>query len=138
MDDNEFWIMSEYCSLGDLNEYLMIYDVNEGHRIHIMSQVSSGLAFLHAMEPHPIVHRDIKPGNTLLTLLNKHHVVKLCDFGLSRVLPNMSDLSLTKGVGTRAYKAPELFNTSCANYDEKVDVFATGIMMQRLMQTSRG
>ena len=84
MEDNEFWIITEYCNVGDLNEYLKIYDVNENRKVHIMNQVASGITYLHSMKPDPVVHRDVKPPNTLITLLNGLHVVKLCDVGLSQ------------------------------------------------------
>ena len=86
-----------------------------------MHQVASGLTFLHGFKPHAIIHQDIKPENTLLMIVDGLHIVKLCDFGVSRVLARMSEIPLTV-VGTAAYKAPELFTNDPDNamYDEGV------------------
>lgn len=50
---------------------------------HAMRQILEGLAFLH---DHNIAHLDLKPQNLLLTVENSCEDIKLCDFGISRVL----------------------------------------------------
>ncbi len=52
-----------------------------------------------------VVHRDIKPENLLV---NKNGVLKLCDFGFARPLPQNEREPLTDYVATRWYRAPEL------------------------------
>ena len=49
----------------------------------------------------------MQPGNILVSETNQ---LKLCDFGLSRVIDDrdQADMSLTGGVGTPSYMAPEL------------------------------
>ena len=138
VEGNEFWIISEYCDLGDLNEYMKIYDVNESHKIQMMGHIASGLAFLHGMDPIAIIHKDLKPSNTMLTLQDGKHVLKICDIGLLQIFSNISDLSLSQVVGTQDYKAPEQFNKSNAYHSEKIDVFAAGIMLHRMMQAEPG
>ncbi len=52
--------------------------------------------------------------------------IKLADLGLSRyVVPRMSSQSMTEGVGTPAYWAPEVIS---GRYDQKADVYSLGIV----------
>ena len=59
----------------------------------VMKSVCSAVAYAH---DSAVIHRDIKPGNVLLTSSGG---VKLCDFGLSRRLPD-SAAPMTQGIGT--------------------------------------
>ena len=54
--------------------------LQENHVQFIMYQLLSAVAFLHSAG---VVHRDIKPANILL---NSNCKIKLCDFGLSRII----------------------------------------------------
>ena len=58
-----------------------------------MKSVCSAVAYAHDCA---VIHRDIKPGNVLLT---SSGAVKLCDFGLSRRLPDAA-APMTQGIGT--------------------------------------
>ena len=63
-----FWIITDLCELGNLERYAQNYILEIGHRVDIMQQVSSALAYLHNMKPYPVLHRDVKPENVLFTL----------------------------------------------------------------------
>ena len=103
--------MMEYCDLGDLDEFFENYSkILQGldPKITLMKQIIQGIAFLHLKN---IVHRDIKPGNILLKNEDGSAVVKLGDFGLSKILdPNSTTSSMSSDVGTVIFKAPEFFN----------------------------
>ena len=80
----------------------------------IILQIAKGMSYLHEKK---IAHRDLKPANVLVheimvdKLYKDNYVnVKLADFGLSKmdVYSNISE-ELSQGIGTRLYKAPELF-----------------------------
>jgi serine/threonine protein kinase len=90
-------------------------------------QLLESLAFIHL---HKICHRDIKPENILYD--KEEHSVKLIDFGISRKLIDRGRkkemLTLT---GTPYYRAPEMFEGG--GYDEKVDIWALGVTMYKLM-----
>ncbi len=64
------------------------------------SGMPQGVAFLHA---HKQLHRDIKPGNLLMS---NDGVVKLADFGIAKQLENTASLALSF-VGTTIYMSPE-------------------------------
>ena len=75
----------EFCSLGDLSEYLENNkDINFMSKVKIMHQSASAVAFMHRQKP-AIVHRDLKLQNILMTSQGGEDVVKLTDFGLSKV-----------------------------------------------------
>jgi serine/threonine protein kinase len=74
-----------------------------------------------------IVHRDIKPGNIMIS---KDGTVKVVDFGIARVL----DASKTQTgmlIGTLAYMSPEQYHGEHA--DERSDVWAFGVLFYELL-----
>ena len=93
--------------------------------LDIIEGVLSGLAAAHAAG---IAHRDVKPENVLLGAAQS---VKVADFGLARLL---SDVTHTKSgllIGTAAYLAPE--QVAGGRADFRTDVYATGIMLFELL-----
>lgn len=72
-----------------------------------------------------IIHRDLK---SLNLLVSKNFEVKICDFGLSRVID--SNHAMTSNVGTVSWIAPEIFAKK--NYTEKADVYSYGIILWEL------
>ena len=105
-------------------------------RLFIAHSVAAGLRFCHAQTP-PILHRDLKPGNVLLSL--DLRTVKLCDFGSARALAEAA--AMTLGVGTVQYTAPEVLNPpeggGAAQYDGKIDVFSFGVLLWELFAAAK-
>ncbi|MGK3116492.1 serine/threonine-protein kinase [Candidatus Pantoea formicae] len=93
---------------------------NSSYIMKLLWQVACGLADIHSAS---IIHRDIKPNNILI---DENGVVKILDFGLAR---NEGGDALTKSIiGTPGYMAPELFRSGQISFDNKIDVYAFGVL----------
>lgn len=86
-------------------------------------QTLSGLGHLHSQG---VVHRDLKSSN--IFLCQRRRVVRIGDFGISRVLD--STAFATSCVGTPAYMSPELMRSE--RYDHHVDMWAMGCIIYEL------
>lgn len=99
-------------------------------RMKIALDICSGMVFLHSLNP-PIVHRDLKSPNVLVTSLDPQSVVaQVADFGTSaRLLHNV------KGRQTFCpyWIAPEILENKDAEYNHFVDVYAFGIILWELI-----
>ena len=83
-----------------------------------------GIAYLHGRDK-PLIHRDLGSKNVLLT---KEGVVKIADFGQSKLLQNRTDSLMTTQPGTIAYMPPEALKEG-GKYTAKVDSFSLGVLM---------
>lgn len=63
-------------------------------------QCAEGVAYLHGMQPAPLIHRDLKPLNLLL--VDQGRVLKICDFG---TVVDKQTL-MTNNKGSAAWMAP--------------------------------
>ena len=104
----------------------------------VMLQLARGLAYIHSQK---IVHRDIKPGNVLISNeggRNPEVTMKWTDFGLSKKVNERETFSLSGVKGTMHWFAPELFvsddKMEASNQDvkqrgtTKSDVFVEGCL----------
>eukprot|EP00730_Choanoeca_flexa_P009169 TRINITY_DN12600_c1_g1_i3.p1 TRINITY_DN12600_c1_g1~~TRINITY_DN12600_c1_g1_i3.p1 ORF type:complete len:207 (+),score=23.63 TRINITY_DN12600_c1_g1_i3:406-1026(+) len=93
----------------------------EGARV-LFRRVARGLNVMHQ---DGRIHRDLKLENVLLEHQDDLRSAVLADFGLARCITgNNADDSLTKDIGTQAFRAPELWTGR--DYDTKVDVWQFG------------
>ncbi|KEH39300.1 serine/threonine-protein kinase EDR1 isoform X3 [Medicago truncatula] len=125
-------MVTEYMEMGSL--YYLIHlsgqkkRLSWRRRLKMLRDICRGLMCIHRMK---IVHRDLKSANCLV---NKHWTVKICDFGLSRIMldPPIRDSS---SAGTPEWMAPELIRNE--PFDEKCDIFSLGVIMWELCTLNR-
>jgi serine/threonine-protein kinase len=96
--------------------------------IELSLQISSALEYAHQ---HSVVHRDIKPGNFLLTDKGQ---VKLSDFGLATVAASRRITMAGKTVGTYHYMAPEQIRGTALT--GQADLYAAGCVMFEMLTGS--
>jgi serine/threonine protein kinase len=95
----------------------------------LLDQIAAGLDYAHG---RGVIHRDIKPGNVLLTEDGR---AVLADFGLAWLLEG-AHLTLTGGViGTPEYMAPE--QASGDPIDHRADVYALGVVLYEMLVGER-
>ncbi|CAN8256586.1 unnamed protein product [Cochlearia groenlandica] len=126
-----FSILTEYLPRGSLYRLLHRpnHQIDEKRRMRMALDVAKGMNYLHTSHP-TVVHRDLKSPNLLV---DKNWVVKVCDFGLSR-MKHHTYLSSKSTAGTPEWMAPEVLRNEPAN--EKCDVYSFGVILWELA-TSR-
>ncbi|XP_073972636.1 ovarian-specific serine/threonine-protein kinase loki isoform X2 [Rhodnius prolixus] len=123
------YIALEYMSGGNLMQRINSKTrLPENECKMIFYQLTLGVKYLHE---EGIVHRDLKPENVLLEVRGKRNdtVVKITDFGLSKILHSMTNLRTA--CGTLKYTAPEVIKV-CAEkyiYTHKVDIWSLGVIL---------
>ncbi|XP_048480003.1 serine/threonine-protein kinase ULK3 [Plutella xylostella] len=124
-DDRNIYIITEYCSGGDLSKYIHKYGrVPERQVLYFLQQLVSALRFLRS---HNVVHMDLKPHNLLLHEGSAGRVtLKVADFGFAQY---MASETLQAGIrGSPLYMAPEMLAEG-ATYDAAVDLWSLGVIM---------
>ncbi|XP_039029044.1 probable serine/threonine-protein kinase SIS8 isoform X2 [Hibiscus syriacus] len=120
-------IVTEFLHRGSL--YRLLHRPNnqldERRRLRMALDAARGMNYLHNCTPM-IVHRDLKSPNLLV---DKNWVVKVCDFGLSR-MKHSTYLSSRSTAGTAEWMAPEVLRNEPSN--EKCDVYSFGVILWEL------
>ena len=95
----------------------------EASLVLIALDVAKGMTYLHAMD---VVHRDLKPGNVLLT---EHWVAKVADFGTALT----KNAGQAEGpAGTPPYMAPEAFALTSGAKAKPTDVWSFGCLLTHM------
>ena len=163
------YILSEYMERGSLADIMLtLRDGGEEGEdtpqwtyeliLACALQAARGMQYLHNSSP-PICHRDLKSSNLVV---DEHWVVKVTDFGVSRMLDSNGEASvinpsseiddagyfaqdscresavggiMSLNIGTTAWAAPEiLIAKTYGSYSLKVDVYSFGIVLWELWE----
>jgi eukaryotic-like serine/threonine-protein kinase len=125
-DGGNYFIVMEYVAGRTLREVLRTYErLPAMEATRIAAEIADALSFAHR---NGVVHRDVKPGNVLLTAAGQ---VKVTDFGIARA-EQSDDLTKTGLVmGTATYFSPE--QAQGLDLDGRTDVYALGVVLYEML-----
>ncbi|XP_039693063.1 serine/threonine-protein kinase Nek11 isoform X10 [Pteropus medius] len=127
VEQDNFCIITEYCEGRDLDYKIQEYKeagrtFPEGQIIEWFVQLLLGVDYMHERR---ILHRDLKSKNIFL----KNNVLKIGDFGVSRLLMGSCDLATTL-TGTPHYMSPEALKHQ--GYDTKSDIWSLACILYEM------
>ncbi|KAK6946429.1 LOW QUALITY PROTEIN: Protein kinase domain [Dillenia turbinata] len=134
VENNDLITVYDFLSRGSLEETL--HGTTKGKsvlpwevRFNVALGVADALNYLHNECSPPVIHRDVKSSNILLT---NNFKSQLSDFGLAIWGPTTSSFQINCDVvGTFGYLAPEYF--MCGKVSDKIDVYSYGVVLLELI-----
>src|SRR4029079_14042538 len=136
------FLVMEYVEGKSLDKLIASKGLPLNEALNYAAQIASALAAAHAAG---IVHRDIKPGNAVVTPEGQ---VKVLDFGLAKLMENAApgpedetrtqQSELTEAgtvLGTVAYMSPE--QASARSLDHRTDLFSLGVVLYEMIAGKR-
>ncbi|KAN0011928.1 hypothetical protein ACTFIU_000147 [Dictyostelium citrinum] len=132
-----FTMVMEYIDCGDLHKFLHspVGDQLNGNWALILKlalDIGKGMEFLHSVTP-PLLHRDLKSPNVLLSMKDGVYTAKVGDFGLSSrmFIQALKHKLRNFPVGNITWVAPEILREE--EYTVKSDVYAFGLILHELL-----
>ena len=124
--DSQLYLAMKYVEGSDLREILNGEAPLEPRRaLRLIAQVADALDAAHKLG---LVHRDVKPGNVLVTKRDGEEFALVCDFGLARHVSSVSSLTGDRGfVGTIDYVPPEQIQGD--RVDRRSDLYSLGCVL---------
>ena len=141
--DEYVYFLFEYMENGNLLEYVRENPnkIPLTQKQQIVKTIAIGMHYLFSRKPISIIHRDFKPENILV---NRHGIVKIADFGISKQLlneiespqsgsnsNNHLDALTCSSVGTIRWTAPEILcpENGEATYTRVCDIYSLGLLI---------
>jgi eukaryotic-like serine/threonine-protein kinase len=125
-DDGTQYIVMEFIEGQTLGEFMAT-----GRRptpvqsAEIAQKICAAIAAAHAQG---VIHRDIKPGNVMIT---RDGVIKVMDFGIARVLGPETAPQTSAVLGTASYLSPE--QAQGGPVDARTDIYSLGAVLYELL-----
>lgn len=143
-----------YAFFEESSQYYLVMDFVDGHTLSDLMdpradgtparlpsltdvldwgcQIASALDYLHGHRPQPVIYKDLKPSNVMLTPSGR---IMLLDFGLARGIDlEGNNLTILKGAGTPGFSPPEQRDTERSiQCDPRVDLYALGATLYKLL-----
>ena len=124
-EDGHLTVIEEYVQGTTLDALLEEGRLSCADRLRIVSDICDALSFLHSA-PHPIIHRDIKASNIMLT---DDMIVKLIDYDAAKIFHPDKGRDTTL-IGTVGSAAPEQYGF--AQSDARTDIYSLGVLIREM------
>lgn len=119
------FIVVEFIDGESLRQKIAGKPMDQSQALDIAIQAAEGLNEAHKKG---IVHRDIKPGNIMMTVTGQ---VKILDFGLAKVLGGSLITKEPMTMGTAAYMSPEQVRGEML--DHRTDIWSLGVVLYEML-----
>ncbi|KAN0114729.1 hypothetical protein V8E51_004273 [Hyaloscypha variabilis] len=139
----EVFLLMEFCNGGGLIDFMntrLQNRLTEPEILKIFSDVAEGVACMHYLKP-PLLHRDLKVENVLITTTGSSKRFKLCDFGSTAPPRPAAETAAqcrlieddVQKHTTMQYRSPEMIDVyRKLPIDEKSDIWALGVLLYKL------
>lgn len=121
--DSDYFVVMDFIdgiSLG--KKLIQEKHLREEDIVEWAKMLCDVLYYLHTVRENPIVYRDMKPDNIMLTKAGR---VKLIDFGIAKECER-NKVQTEPSVGTKGYAAPEQYKSGSNILDERTDIYSLG------------
>lgn len=130
-------LVMEYVRGPSLSDFLSTCRPSRAQADALAEGILAGVSAAHEQG---LVHRDLKPGNILLSIAGGTPVPKITDFGLAKVLGDPSDPATRTrsgiAMGTPAYMAPEQIRDA-SRVDHRADIWSLGAILYEIASGQR-
>ena len=129
------YFVMEYTEGVTFTRYCDKHALSVRERLRLFQKVCHAVQHAHQKG---IIHRDIKPGNVLVTEVDGEPTPKVIDFGIAKATENPlteHTMFTEQGqiIGTPAYMSPEQTGLSSVDIDTRSDVYALGVLLYEAM-----
>ena len=128
------YFVMEYVTGDPITAFASAHKLSVKERLNLFAQVCAAVQHAHMKG---VIHRDIKPGNVLVSMTDGKPFAKVIDFGIAKATaqPLTEKTLFTEHrqlIGTPEYMSPEQAEGS-ADIDTRTDVYALGVLLYELL-----
>jgi serine/threonine protein kinase len=128
--DGRLYLVMEYVEGQSLMRWCQQHRLNLRQRIQLLIQIADAVQHAHQKG---VIHRDLKPGNILVSEVNGVALPKIIDFGIAT---RSGDDDRQDAAGTPGYMSPEQAHKG-GDVDSRSDVYSLGAILYELVSGKR-
>lgn len=122
-------LVLEFIDGPSLDRWLLTHRPSLEEALALFRGIVCGVGAAHAVG---LIHRDLKPGNVLLSVESNGVVPKVADFGLVKTNAGVTRTRVGTTMGTPAYMAPEQIRDA-SSVDRRADLYSLGVILYELV-----